>query len=485
MNPEDHDKPRKIITYQRGRFLGKGGFAKCYEVRRIEPIETEEHETATWALKVVPKCNLTRTKARQKLTSEIKIHRSLDHENVVRFDRYFEDKENVYIMLDICSNQSLSDLIKRRKRLHEVEARYYIFQLVNAIKYVHSRKVIHRDLKLGNLFLTDRMGLKVGDFGLAAQVFYTGEKKRTVCGTPNYLAPEVLEANGGHSYDVDMWAIGVICYTMLIGRPPFESPDVKQTYKKIRAGAFSFPEHVPVCGYAKDFIRRCLTVDITKRISLNEMLEHDFLTLVPIPKQIPVSTLVCPPATAFAKQYSLPAKSSMAENMSPSPMGSQAVRQKRILHHMQTAPMENALRQIKAHKSIGGNQGPNEAIKGAVYSPLVVNGTEQSNQDNAHILGSEKTGATPGQVAALNRQGSNGPAIISEFNPLNDEKALENPQIKRTDQNALQQVLVDNFIQTQNALKIASNGKLLSTQEMKSVPSSPGGPAISMKNRTR
>ena len=157
MSPEDHDKPRKIITYQRLRFLGKGGFAKCYEVRRIEPIETEEHETLTWALKVVPKANLTRTKARQKLTSEIKIHRALDHEGVVRFDRYFEDKENVYIMLNICSNQSLSDLIKRRKRLHEVEARYYIHQLVRAMQYVHSRKVIHRDLKLGNLFLTDKL----------------------------------------------------------------------------------------------------------------------------------------------------------------------------------------------------------------------------------------------------------------------------------------------------------------------------------------
>ena len=140
MNPEDQDKPRKIITYARGRFLGKGGFAKCYEVKRIEPIETEEHETQTWALKVVPKVNLTRTKARQKLTSEIKIHRSMDHENVVRFDRYFEDKENVYIMLDICTNGSLSDLIKRRKRLHEVETRYYIYQLVKAIEYVQRYK---------------------------------------------------------------------------------------------------------------------------------------------------------------------------------------------------------------------------------------------------------------------------------------------------------------------------------------------------------
>lgn len=97
-------------------------------------------------------------------------------------------------MLDICANQSLTDLIKRRKKLHEVEARYYIYQLVKAIEYVHSKKVIHRDLKLGNLFLTDQMSLKVGDFGLAAQVFYQGERKRTVCGTPNYLAPEVLES---------------------------------------------------------------------------------------------------------------------------------------------------------------------------------------------------------------------------------------------------------------------------------------------------
>lgn len=110
---------------------------------------------------------------------------------------------------------------------------------------------------------------------------------------------------------------------MLNGRPPFESQEVKQTYKKIRAGAFSFPEHVTIGCYAKDFIRRCLTVDLAKRINLNEMLDHDFFCLVPIPKQIPVSTLVCPPASAFAKQFALPVKSSMiTAEMSPSPMGS-------------------------------------------------------------------------------------------------------------------------------------------------------------------
>lgn len=145
----------------------------------------------------------------------------------------------------------------------------------------------------------------------------------------------MLEANGGHSYEVDYWSIGVILFTMLNGRPPFESSEVKQTYKKIRAGAFSFPENVAIGTQAKDFIRRCLTVDTAKRMNLQEMLEHDFLTLMPIPKQIPVSTLVCPPAVAFCKQYALPVKSAMTQsNMSPCPMGSAGGRSKRILHHM-------------------------------------------------------------------------------------------------------------------------------------------------------
>lgn len=93
-------------------------------------------------------------------------------------------------------------------------------------------------LKLGNLFLNDKMQLKVGDFGLAARVIFDGEKKRTICGTPNYIAPEILDSKIGHSYEVDFWSIGVILYTLLIGRPPFESSEVRQTYKKIKANIY-------------------------------------------------------------------------------------------------------------------------------------------------------------------------------------------------------------------------------------------------------
>jgi polo-like kinase 1 len=103
---------------------------------------------------------------------------------------------------------------------------------------LHSHRIIHRDLKLGNLFLNDKMELKVGDFGLATKLDYDGERKKTVCGTPNYIAPEVINATG-HSYEVDIWAIGIIIYTLLVGKPPFETRDVKTTYGKIKKAEYS------------------------------------------------------------------------------------------------------------------------------------------------------------------------------------------------------------------------------------------------------
>ena len=123
----------------------------------------------------------------------------------------------------------MSELMKRRKKLVEPEVRYYLRQLLEGLHYLHGKGVIHRDLKLGNLFLDSEMRVKIGDFGLATRVTYANEKKRTVCGTPNYIAPEILEGKEGHSFPVDLWSTGVIMYTLLIGKPPFESKDVKST----------------------------------------------------------------------------------------------------------------------------------------------------------------------------------------------------------------------------------------------------------------
>lgn len=146
------------------------------------------------------------------------------------------------------------------------------------------------------------MEIKVGDFGLATKLEYDGERKRTICGTPNYIAPEILENRNGHSYEVDMWSLGVIIYTALIGKPPFETDDVNNTYKNIRTNSYTFPEPNIISPSARDIICRILITEPTKRLSIDEMLSHDFLANTnSIPKLMPISTLACPPSTTFVK----------------------------------------------------------------------------------------------------------------------------------------------------------------------------------------
>ncbi|KAL4460257.1 hypothetical protein ABPG74_000008 [Tetrahymena malaccensis] len=307
---EEVQKEKGVIRrYQQGRFLGKGGFAKCYEFTNLEGKQV-------LAAKIIPKSSLTKNRARQKLMSEIKIHKSLNHRNIVQFLHFFEDSENVYILLEKCANQTMNELIKRRKRLTELEAQCYLLQILYSIKYLHNNRVIHRDLKLGNLFLSDQMEIKLGDFGLATKLEYDGERKRTICGTPNYIAPEILEGKeAGHSYEVDVWSFGVIAYTLLIGKPPFETNDVKSTYKKIRTNEYSFPEQIQISSAAKNMIKKILVTEPTKRPSLDDLFNDDFFkTGGSIPKLLPVSTLACPPSVSYIRQFLPSAQFSSSSN---------------------------------------------------------------------------------------------------------------------------------------------------------------------------
>ena len=231
-----------------------------------------------YALKIVSKSTLVKPRAEQKLRSEIRIHRTLNHVNIVRFERYFEDSQNAYLLLELCINNSMSDLMKRRKKLVEFEARYYLTQIVQSLKYLHHHKVIHRDLKLGNLFIDHHMQVKVGDFGLATKLSHMDERKKTVCGTPNYIAPEILEGKNGHSFEVDIWSTGVILFTLLCGKPPFEAKDVKSTYKRIVANQYSFPDHTVVSCEAKDSIRHMLQPKPHNRPSLDQCIDHPFFS---------------------------------------------------------------------------------------------------------------------------------------------------------------------------------------------------------------
>ena len=132
------------------------------------------------------------------------------HPNIVEFFRAFSFGENTYVVLELCSNGSLMEMVKARKQLSLPEVRRFMIQLCGGVKYMHQRAVIHRDLKMGNLFLDSGMNLKIGDFGLAALVLTDKERRQTLCGTPNYIAPEILEKGEGHTHKVDTWAIGVI-----------------------------------------------------------------------------------------------------------------------------------------------------------------------------------------------------------------------------------------------------------------------------------
>jgi len=175
----------------------------------------------------------------------------------------------------------MNELIKRRKRLTEPEAAFFLKQLTIAVNYMHTDRVIHRDLKLGNLFLDKELNIKVGDLGLATRLSDLEEKRKTICGTPNYIAPEVIQGSKetrGHSFEVDVWSMGVILYTVLVGKPPYEAKDVKATYQRIIANEYSFPSHVQISEHSRNLITSMLQSKPYKRPTLDEIMEHDFLT---------------------------------------------------------------------------------------------------------------------------------------------------------------------------------------------------------------
>ncbi|KKZ63109.1 hypothetical protein EMCG_02486 [[Emmonsia] crescens] len=206
--------------YITGRFLGKGGFAVCYEGRLAR-------NNRVYAMKVV-KSEMNQKKMEEKFRTELQIHSKMRHPNIVGFYRAFAFEQNTYVILELCPNGSVMDMVRKRKYLSLPEVRRFMVQLCGAVKYMHKRNVAHRDLKMGNLFLDQNMDIKVGDFGLAAIVLSEKDEKRrrTLCGTPNYIAPEVLDkSKGGHNQKVDIWSLGVIFSCLNLDEDERPEPD--------------------------------------------------------------------------------------------------------------------------------------------------------------------------------------------------------------------------------------------------------------------
>jgi len=286
-NVQDHHTKR----YKVGRRLGEGGFATVYSVESLD-----SHRV--YACKVINKCRVKRKEHQRKLVSEIKLHRTLNHHHIVRFHSHFDDTENVYILLEQCSHHSLMELSNKRKVLTEHEVRFWMKQIIVAIKYLHNKSIIHRDLKLSNVLLDEDLMVKLCDFGLATKVV-DDERKTTICGTPNYIAPEILNGNHhgmGHSFEVDIWSLGVIMFTLLAGRPPFQTRNLHETYRRIKKMRYQWPLSRDISWMARDLISKIFT-DPADRLNLSEVEGHDFFTKTPIPRRLPLSVLQSKPSS--------------------------------------------------------------------------------------------------------------------------------------------------------------------------------------------
>jgi serine/threonine protein kinase len=284
-----------LHRYRCGALLGRGGFAKVYHFVDLDTAEE-------FAAKVIDKTRLKDNGKLEKLLIEIRIHEKLDHPNVLKIHRHFQDSSYMYILLEKCPNQTLLELSRARISLTVQETQYMMLQLLCGVEYLHRANVIHRDLKLANVLVDADLNLKIGDFGLAAAISHTEEVKRTMCGTPNYIAPEILAAGNqsprsgasrggvfapvgraagsptaashGYTYRADYWSIGVILYTLFVGCPPFETEDLKTTYDLIQRASYTIPPSVPRA--AARLIQRILQVNPEHRPSLVEMRSDPF-----------------------------------------------------------------------------------------------------------------------------------------------------------------------------------------------------------------
>nr|SVE89791.1 EOG090X03P9 [Daphnia sinensis]SVE91047.1 EOG090X03P9 [Daphnia sinensis]SVE91672.1 EOG090X03P9 [Daphnia sinensis] len=210
-----------------------------------------------------------------RVRQEVAIHSRLSHPSILQLHAFFEDSDFVYLVLDLCENGEFQRYLKSLGHpLSEDEAREVMNQLLEGMLYLHSHNILHRDLSLANLLLTKEMKIKIADFGLATQLSRPDEKHMTMCGTPNYISPEVA-TRSSHGFEADVWGLGCLLYTLLVGRPPFDTDAVKSTLTRVVMADYKLP--VTMSAEAKDLIQRLLKKNPKERPSLMEVMEHPFM----------------------------------------------------------------------------------------------------------------------------------------------------------------------------------------------------------------
>nr|XP_043610799.1 CBL-interacting protein kinase 2-like [Erigeron canadensis] len=254
--------------YELGRLLGHGNFAKVYYGRNLET-------GVSVAIKVIDKKKVIKAGMMDHIKREISVMKLVKHPNVVELYEVMASKTKIYFILEYVKGGELFDKVAKGK-LKEDVARNYFQQLIFAVNYCHSRGVYHRDLKLENLLLDEEGNLKVSDFGLSA----LAETKRqdgllyTSCGTPSYVAPEIIGQKGYDGAKADIWSCGVVLFVLMAGFLPFHDSNLMEMYRKIASGKFKFPKAFP--NEAKGLVSEILDPNPFTRISIADIMENSW-----------------------------------------------------------------------------------------------------------------------------------------------------------------------------------------------------------------
>lgn len=255
--------------YRRLKLLGEGSFGKAYLVESLR-------DSSLSVIKQLDLSHMSEETVRETL-KEARVMEVLQHPNVIRFKEVYKTKKNrLCIVMEYAENGDLQQKIKQQsssgRLFSEQQILDWFTQMCLAIKHVHDRKIIHRDLKTPNIFLTKDNTIKVGDFGIAKVLAHTREKAKTVVGTPYYLSPEIIEGKE-YSTKTDIWSLGIILYEMCALSPPFKANNLSFLALKIVKGSYS-PIPSVFSGDLAALISKLLNVDPEKRPSVHEVLSN-------------------------------------------------------------------------------------------------------------------------------------------------------------------------------------------------------------------